>query len=347
MYKYFLLILFSLFFDNAQGQINIRMVGDCMIGTSYPSTKCLPPTDSNILVYATEYLKNADITFGNLEGCIYDEEGVVKKCNDPSKCYAFKIPNRYSLYFQSAGFDVLNLANNHSGDFGPDARLNTVNTLSSLQIGSCGLLDHKWYVVTVKNKKLGFIGFSPNSGTLDINDIPAAQYLVKQLDSICDIVIVSLHTGAEGGKALHVKDRYEFFYGENRGNPVKVAHSLIDAGADMIIGHGPHVPRAIDCYKGKFIAYSLGNFATFNRFSLKGYSKYAPMIDILIDNDGNMVKGEILSFLQYGEGIPIYDDNNLVAKLIRKLTKEDIKKPGLKFQTNGTFIPVLKAKKIK
>ena len=144
------------------------------------------------------------------------------------------------------------------------------------------------------------------------------------LNSICDIVIVSFHGGAEGSSRSHLTRSDELFLGENRGNPYKFARTVIDAGADIVFGHGPHVTRAIDIYKGKFIAYSMGNFATYGRFNLKGICGIAPIIKLFVNNKGEFLSGNIFSTKQVGEGGPIIDDDQLVLKEIINLTKSDI-----------------------
>ena len=93
---------------------------------------------------------------------------------------------------------------------------------------------------------------------------------MRALDTTHDIVIVSFHGGAEGSKALHVPYGQETFYGENRGHLREFTHTVIDAGADLVWGHGPHVLRGMEVYKDRLIAYSLGNFATYGRFNTRG-----------------------------------------------------------------------------
>lgn len=312
--------------------ISLNVVGDIMQGTNYPSEKYLPPNDSNILLHAAEDLGNADITFGNLEGSIYDGEGRVKKCADSTKCYAFRTPSRYLRYLKEAGFDVLNLANNHSGDFGEEARKYTLRKLDSFGILACGLLIHPVAVYKVKGVSVAFIGFSPNKGTLDINDIAEAKARVAALAAEYNLVIVSFHGGAEGLAYKRIPFAMENYYGEQRGNVVLFSRAVIDAGAAAVIGHGPHVPRAIENYKGKLIVYSLGNFATYGRFSLKKESGYAPLIKLYIDKaSGKFLKAEIKSYIQQGEGIPVADDSARAYYTIKSLTQLDFPETGLKF----------------
>ncbi|WP_052343371.1 CapA family protein [Saccharicrinis fermentans] len=239
-------------FVNSQTQndslISFVGVGDMMLGTDFPKKSYLPP-NNDPLPYVSEaipYLKSADVTFGNLETCLLDKGPVVKRCKDTTKCYAFKMPERYGLTLKEMGFDLLNLANNHIRDFGNLGMQTTRYHLDKLDIAWSGLLDKPTVTVTSKGLKIGLAGFSPNTGTVDINDLPNAIRIVKNLQDSCDIVIVSFHGGAEGAKHQHVTRKKEIFYGENRSNVYEFAHAMIDAGADIIFGHGPHVTRAIE-----------------------------------------------------------------------------------------------------
>jgi poly-gamma-glutamate capsule biosynthesis protein CapA/YwtB (metallophosphatase superfamily) len=319
--------------------LKIIGVGDIMMGTNYPSTKYLAPNDGRLLLAEVDtILRNADLTFGNLEGTLLDKGGNVKRCSDPTKCYAFRSPERYATYLKDAGFDVLSIANNHSGDFGSSGRANTQRILDSNGIAYAGLLSCPTAIFTIDSITYGFAAFAPNSGTVDIRRIAAAEEIVKKLADTADVVIVSFHGGAEGRSRQHMTKRVETFLGENRGNVYEFAHRMIDAGADVIFGHGPHVVRAIEVYKNRFIAYSLGNFCTYARFNLTGVNGYAPIVEIETTVDGEFKSGKIHSFLQIGEGGPESDSMNKAYKKIQQLTNEDFPNHNIKFEEDGTFI---------
>ncbi len=300
-------------------------VGDMMLGTDFPSKNYLPPNNDPIpyVAEAIPYLKDADVTFGNLETCLLDKGRVFKRCKDTTKCYAFKMPESYGLALKEMGFDLLNLANNHIRDFGPVGIQTTRYHLDKLGITWSGLLDKPTDTLTVKGVKIGLAGFSPNTGTVDINDLPNAIRIVGQLKKSCDIVIVSFHGGAEGSKHQHVTRKQETFYGENRSNVYEFAHSMIDAGADIIFGHGPHVTRAMEIYKNRFIIYSMGNFATYSRFNLSGPNALTPIIKIFTTQDGEFIKGEIIPFKQIKNVALAYDHSNAVIHKIKDLTRID------------------------
>ncbi len=152
------------------------------------------------------------------------------------------------------------------------------------------------------------------------------------LDSLSDIVIVSFHGGAEGSKYQHVTRKTETFLGQNRGNVYEFAHLVIDAGADIVFGHGPHVTRAVEIYKNRFITYSMGNFVTYRRFNLSGANGLAPILKVFVDKQGNFFKAKVYSVNQYENKGPALDPQNRALKKIQTLTKSDF--PELKIDIN-------------
>ena len=315
--------------------VSIIGVGDIMLGSNYPSDKDLPVNDGkDLLKNVKDILLDADVTFGNLEGCVLNSGGTPKPCK--SGCYFFRQPERYINYLLDAGFDVMSIANNHMGDFGQVGRDNTVKVLKNAGLAYAGLKDVCETSIFERNGvKYGFCAFAPNTGTVRITDIKYAKKLVSELDSICDIVIVSFHGGAEGKTANRVTKKTETFYRENRGNVYEFAHAVIDAGADVVFGHGPHVVRAVELYKDRFIAYSLGNFCTAGRFSISGISGYAPMVKVITDKNGIFVSGQIFSALQIDKTGPKLDEKQLAAKEIQRLTKLDFPETPLIFTEDG------------
>ncbi|OYT16782.1 MAG: capsule biosynthesis protein CapA [Bacteroidetes bacterium 4572_77] len=311
-----------------------------MLGTAYPSPKYLPPNNDchPLLTQALPFLQDADITFGNLEGCFLDQGPTTKNCKDTLKCYAFRMPSKYANCLKEAGFDVLSLANNHSGDFGMKGRENTIHLLDSLGIEHGGLEIKPTAEWEQDSIKYAFVAFAPIRATLDMLDLKNAAAIVKDLKSRNDLVIVSFHGGAEGKDFEHITRESEEFYGEDRGNVYEFAHIMVDAGADLIFGHGPHVTRAIEVYKNRFIAYSLGNFATYARFNLSGPNGLAPMVKIYTNTQGEFLYGQIFSFRQKGEGGPKIDPHKLVLKKIKQLNAEDFPENKLQILDNGLFM---------
>lgn len=298
-------------------------VGDIMVGTNYPKN-FLPEGDGAFLWEDSRSLfQQADIAFGNLEGTVLDGEGEPKECKNPDACYLFKMPTRLTDVFKECGFDLMSIANNHANDFGATGRKSTQKTLDSLGIYHAGSIERPYGVFEVGELKVGFIAFAPNRGTLTFYDPELAKDLVKKLSDSSDLVIVSIHGGAEGLESMHVTREREFYFGEDRGNIYTFSHEMVDAGADLIIGHGPHVPRAIEVYQDRLIAYSLGNFCTYGRFNLKGAAGVAPLLQVKFTREGKFLEGTIRSFRQsYAYG-PLVDSSNEAARIIRELSEQD------------------------
>jgi len=310
---------------NKKTEFTIIGVGDIMLGSNYPFEYLLPKNDANILQNTQNILKNADITVGNLEGTLFDNDGTPKSCNNPNVCYVFRMPLRYGTYLKQAGFDYLSIANNHSNDFGEIGIKETIKNLDNLGIKYSGIKDIAESVILEKDgKKFGFISFSPNSATVKLNDYNYAKKLISGLKSKVDIVIVMFHGGAEGANAEHITKRHEIFHGEDRGNVYEFAHFAIDNGADIIFGQGPHVTRAVELYKNKFISYSGGNFATFGKINVSGSMGIAPIFKIKISNKGDFISGEIIPVRQTYKSLgPFIDSEKLAIKKIISLNKSD------------------------
>lgn len=317
--------------------VSIVGVGDIMMGTNYPSKSYLPPNGGDGLLSDVEgILKNADVTFGNLEGTMFDGEGTAKRCRDMSKCYVFRTPASYVKHLYNAGFDVISIANNHSGDFGWEGRKGTKAVLKNAGLEFAGLAGTDETAIFERNGiTFGFCAFAPNSGTCDIRNIAKAKEIVASLEKQCDIVIVSFHGGAEGADRQHVPKKTEIFLGEDRGDVHKFSHAVIDAGADVVFGHGPHVTRAVELYKDRFIAYSMGNFFTYSRISLEGVSGLAPIVKVVTDENGVFVRGEITATHQVKGKGPQIDPQKRVITKIRELTKVDFPDSGLVVSEEG------------
>lgn len=194
----------------------------------------------------------------------------------------------------------------------------------------------------IKGKRVAVIAFSyfnTSNNHLRINE--SAKW-IREVKASNDIVVVTFHGGAEGDKALHVPHGMEYHWGEKRGKLREFCHKAIDNGADIIIGHGPHVVRGMELYKGRLIAYSLGNFATYS-MGTKGHVKYTLILHARLDLNGNFVGGKIIPLLQFDKGelrgIPYYDEKCNTVKLIQKLSREDFKESKLKIADDGTLEP--------
>ncbi|HYX93068.1 MAG TPA: CapA family protein, partial [Myxococcaceae bacterium] len=316
--------------------LRIRAAGDVMLGTEFPAG-FLPPEDgARMLAGVQDWLRDADLTFVNLEGPLCDDPRPSDKCRRGSNCYAFRTPTRYVKYLVDAGIDLASTANNHSGDFGEECRRQTEAALDRAGIRWSGP-PGSMASLQAKGLRVALIAFHTSAATNDVNDHRAAAALVRTAAASHDVVIVSFHGGAEGARALHVPAGEEQFYGENRGHLRKFAHLVVDAGADLVLGHGPHVLRGMEIYRDRLIAYSLGNFATYGRFNLSGAMAVGAVLEAVLDAQGRFVSGRILPTRQVGEGVPEKDASKGALQYVRLLSREDFPESGVVVDADGNI----------
>lgn len=243
--------------------ITVSFVGDIMLdrGVRFSVKNNFDGDYSHLFDHAG-MLKESDITFANLEGPVSD------KGTDLHNLYSFRMEPQVLDVMKAAGFDIVSFANNHVGDWGKVAFDDTLLRLTNAGIKFTGAektkkIAEQPVVFEIKGMKIGFIGFSdvgPNqfeatdtdSGILLLND-PRFVEIVKNAKKQVDALVVSIHWGTE--YQGHTKRQTEF------------AHKAVDAGANLIIGHHPHVIQAVETYKGAVIAYSLGNYIFDQGFS--------------------------------------------------------------------------------
>ncbi len=227
--------------------------------------------------------KNDDITFLNLEGPVSDSGHKV------GSIYSFRMNPSVIGVLKNLGIDIVNFANNHVGDYTKDAFKDTIDRLLAGDIAWTGAGynydDAKTLrVITANDIKFGFIGFSDvgpewmkatidSPGILLANDKNFVE-IIKNAKQKCDVLIVSFHWGEEYQKH---NARQEF-----------LAKSAIDSGADIIVGHHPHVPQDIGYYKDHPIIYSLGNFMFDQYFSTETMSGL--VVQMEIKKDGSIQK---------------------------------------------------------
>ena len=305
--------------------IEVVAVGDIMMGSTYPHNY-LPPEDGNQLFSQVQnFFRGGDVVFGNLEGPMIDGGRPCKCGKGSSNCYEFRMPTRYVKHLTRAGFNAMSIANNHAHDFGQQGQMSTMDTLRKHDIEPVGgeAVGH----LQIKGQRVAMVGFAHRGRNLayPIQDIQAAKRIVSDLKRHNDLVIVSFHGGAEGSSAAEVADRTEFFCGENRGNVVQFARGVIDAGADMVLGHGPHVLRAMEIYKGKLIAYSLGNFLTYELFGTGGLCGQSVVLRATIDAaTGKFIKGTLVPIKLTAKGLPRPDPSMAATAQVKNLTRRNL-----------------------
>jgi poly-gamma-glutamate capsule biosynthesis protein CapA/YwtB (metallophosphatase superfamily) len=316
--------------------LTVAAVGDIMPGTDYPEN--VLPDDDGLSFFdaVTPLLDKADVTFGNFEGVLLDGGEPVKQCKDKRICFLFRTPTRYATYLKLAGFDAMSLANNHARDFGEDGRTSSMQALDAAGIVHSGRegTTASWIA---NGRRIALVAFAPNVGSNSLNDPQIAIPLVRLLAAEHDIVIVSFHGGAEGNGAEKLPFKREIYAGEDRGDVVEFAHSMVDAGADLVLGHGPHVVRPIELYADRLIAYSLGNFATYYGISVEGIRGIAPILLAQIDDDGRFVSGRIEPTIQIRPAGPAPDPDRKVIAQLRALTADAFPDGELVIGEDGTL----------
>ncbi len=309
-----------------------------MIGTDYPDNH-LPDDDGvSFLAAVAPALRSADITFGNLEGVLVDGGEPGKKCSNPKACYLFRSPTRYAAHYRAAGFDVMSLANNHARDFGEEGRTSSMDALAAHHMASSGR-EGTYGIIKRNGLSVAFLSFAVTKNSNMMLDYEFAFSWIASFDKQHDIVVVSFHGGAEGADVTHIPFAEEEYYGEPRGDVVWFARGAVDAGADLVIGHGPHVVRGMERYKDRLIAYSLGNFATYYGISVAGIKGIAPILTTTLDGNGAFVEGSIVSTIQLRPAGPSIDAKRRALNLIRGLSSEDFGTTGLAFLADGRLLP--------
>jgi poly-gamma-glutamate capsule biosynthesis protein CapA/YwtB (metallophosphatase superfamily) len=320
-------------------RVTIAAVGDMMLGTDYPENH-LPDDDGfSFLAEVTPLLQNADITFGNLEGVLVDGGEPAKQCKSAAACYLFRSPTRYVRHFADAGFDVLSLANNHARDFGEDGRTASMQAIAAAGMHHSGR-EGDFASFTSNGLRVALLAFAVTRNSNLMLDYELSAETVRNYAETHDIVIVSFHGGAEGRDVMHLPFAEEEYFGEPRGDVVRFARRMVDCGADLVLGHGPHVVRALERYEGRLIAYSLGNFATYYGISVEGTKGIAPVLVTELDAEGRFVEGRIHSTVQVRPGGPRPDEKQRALGLLRDLSVADFQDPGLDFRDDGVLLPL-------
>ncbi len=308
--------------------ISIVAVGDVNFGTDYLYSSIPSKDRDNLFNACSKIISSADIAFCNLE-TVLCSGGRPSKNPDGKGMFVFRAPAEFSRILTDAGFDVVSIANNHIRDFGIYGEKQTKDALKSVGIQYLSI-DGEIAQYASGKTKIAFVGFTAGLRNRSVINPENVFNEIRELSNKFDILVVSFHAGAEGEQALHTRNKTELYLGENRGNPVLLAHGAVDNGADIVLMHGPHVPRGVELYRNRFIAYSLGNFLNYG-WKLNTHSKIAPLIWINIYPDGRPAKVIIYSFIQNKPGFPEFDKQHRAYKLIKTLTDKDMPSQSIQF----------------
>lgn len=352
-----------------RGSVSLTFVGDINLGTlTFPDG--VPPDQGRGLFDASRPSLQADLVVGNFEGVLGDS-GVTYKCGPegrripdpdtvvakppplrrttkprrpepPPLCYAFLTPPALAPRLVEAGFTHLNLANNHANDFGSEGRATTERVLDSIGVRTYGPLGSV-AVDTVRRgdslTTIGLVGFTTYPHSYDLLDIARSAEVVDSVRDLVDLLVVTFHGGAEGARALHVPEGAESLGREPRGDLRAWARAVVDAGADAVVGHGPHVLRGIEYYRGKPIAYSLGNFLTYRGFNLAGPLGQTGVLRLEAEPDGTWERVRFSPMTQLPGSGPAPDTSGAVLELVRRLSREDFGETAARVGENGEVFP--------
>jgi hypothetical protein len=312
--------------------VTIAAVGDTVMG-SLPYG--LPPDGGASFFDEVDHLLVGDVVLGNLEGTL--ASGGVSKCGSgSSNCFAFRTPPSYARHIKEAGFTVMNLANNHAYDFGASAQRETVAALTRVGVRNTGR-PGTMAVQRVGGQRLAILGFASYDWANPLLDIPRARKLVREAARKAEIVIVTFHGGAEGSDKTHVPQGSEYFLGENRGDLRRFSKAVIDAGADIVIGHGPHVLRGMEVYKGRLIAYSLGNFGGYEVFGLNPTTATSMVLRVTLTPDGRLQRARIRPTQLVGNGTPA--PGGYAISMVRGLSRDDFGARAQRIGAGGVITP--------
>ncbi len=317
--------------SSATEPVSIAAVGDIMMGSSDHG---LPPDGGAGSFASVGGLLQGDIVFGNLEGPLTDASGGSKCGTDSTSCFAFRTPPSYVAHLKAAGFDVVSVANNHAFDFGAQGLADTLEALAGAGIEATGAAGTT-AVVEANGTLVAFVGFSSYEGADPLLDLDAAARRIAEAAAEADVVVATMHGGAEGSDAQHQPEGPETYLGEQRGDLRAFARATIDAGADLVIGHGPHVLRGLELYKGRLVAYSLGNFVGYEAFSLNGPLSVSAVLQVRVAADGRFMDGRLLPVQLVGAGTPA-PGGNAVA-VVDALSVEDFGARAVRLSPEGVL----------
>lgn len=308
----------------------VRMVfgGDIVLGNSFVVEHIPKDWESRYFEGVRKILKRADIAFGNFEDTLTDFE---KSSKNPGsgRQYAFRSPPHYAELLYQENFRVLNVANNHAFDFGETGFKDTVSNMRNAGIEVAGLLNQP-AKLSVRGLNIAVLGFAYLNRFNMVQDIEEGVERVRQAKAGGAYVIVTFHGGAEGSPAVWNDNIDEEFMGENRGNTVAFSRAMIDAGADLVVGHGPHVLRAAECYQGKPIVYSLGNFVGVGGLSSKNFAAVSALLEIAINTNGSLQSINLVPLRFNEQKLPQIDPQEYGTRLVNYL--------GQHAKFSGSFI---------
>lgn len=304
--------------------VSIGWAGDTVLGSrhGYP-----PNGGRDLLAAVRPLLTGPDVMIGNLEGVI-GTRGVAKCPLQTPNCFAFQAPPAAAGTLAWAGFDVMNLANNHANDYGQLGLADTTASLDSAGVAHTGL-QARATVIRRHGVSIAILGFAAYPWAARLDDIPAAVEAVRAADRAADVVVVAMHAGGEGADQAHTPVGQEVAFGESRGDTRAFAHAVVDAGADVVFGSGPHVIRGVELRGASPIVYSTGNLVGFHTFPTTGALALSAIVEVRLDARGRLRSGRWTPLRIQEPGRPMVDGSNASTLEAARLSTEDFDVSGL------------------
>ena len=293
--------------------------GDVTLG----SYRGLPPHRGRTqLGRVARVLRASDLAVVNLEGTF--GPAATSKCaiGASPACFPFQAPAKNAHTLRWAGVDLVNTANNHAYDYGPEGWVATRAALIRAGVEATGAVSEV-HVVERNGTRIAFAGFSTYPWSASMSDLAEVKALVAEAARQAEIVVVLMHAGAEGADRTHVPVGREEAYGEDRGDSRAFARTAIDSGADLVLGSGPHVLRGMQVYRRRLIAYSLGNLAGWHNFGIHGALALSGLLKVDLAPDGRVTRARLVSLRLRGAGVPHVDHRRSAERLVRRLSRAD------------------------
>ena len=284
------------------------------------------PDPGWLLAPLAPLVADADVVLLNVEGAIGDGMAPPKCRPGSTHCYAFRQPVPVAAALRGLADSAAiigNLANNHAMDAGAAGLAATQGYLADAGVAVTGVDTLATVVVTSRGDSVAFLGFSTAQAGPDPRDLAGVSRHVARTAQRYRRVVVTMHMGAEGASAQRTADVTETYLGENRGNSVAFARTAVDAGASVVIGHGPHVMRASEWRGDALILYSLGNLLTYGPFSMREPNSRGAIACVTLDEEGRVEGAALRSTYQRPPGIVAPDPTGRAAWLVDSLSQLD------------------------
>jgi hypothetical protein len=323
------------------GVVRVCAGGDVTLGTDLGSRVYRRDPDA-LLAPLAPLFTDADLVLLNVEGAIGDGPAPTKCGKGSTACYAMRMPPSAAGALRRVAPTatvVGNLANNHARDAGASGFAETGRRLRAASVRVTGADTLPTVVVTPAGDTVAVLGFGTSPGGPDLRDLAAVRRHVRRAAERHERVVVTMHLGAEGVGAQRTRRGSERFHGADRGDPVAFARAAVESGADLVVGHGPHVMRAAEWQRDEqaLVLYSLGNLLTYGPFSMREPLNRGAVACAALEPDGAVSQAMLRSTVQRGAGQLEIDGELRAAQLVDSLGRLDFPRTGARVGPDGVL----------